>query len=65
MKERDIILIDIVSQQSIELSEEDFNDLHSAIGFTAKNYPPKGAKNFKASLKKLDKKFWKFIRKLK
>lgn len=63
--EKDIALVEINSNASLDLTEEDFNDIHSALGFTADKYPAAGAKNFKANLKKLDKKFWKFIREMK
>lgn len=64
-KKRDIIIADIESQASISLSEQDFNDIHSAIGFTMKAYPADDAPKFKKNLKKIDKKLWKFIRQMK
>lgn len=57
--------MDIKSQASISLSEQDFNDIHSAIDYIYEEYRAKGAKDFVSNLKKLDKKFWAFIRKMK
>lgn len=60
--DRDIVLCELTSQSSLDLTEEDFSDIHSAIEFCAKKFPAAGAKQFKANLAKLDKKFWKFIK---
>lgn len=42
-----------------DFTEEEFDDILSAISFTLSDYPQKGSKNFLAALKKLYKKMWK------
>ena len=46
----------------LEVTEEEFSDIQSAIGFTIKEFPKKGARNFMSCLKKLNKRFWKICK---
>lgn len=63
-KDRDVILIDVVTQNSIEISEENFDDLQLALGFMLDSYRPKNGV-WRKNVKALDDKFWKFKRSLK
>lgn len=60
----DIAIMDIDTQESVDLSEEDFDDIQSAIAFTIGKYPKKGATHFIKSLRKIDKKLWAFNKKV-
>jgi hypothetical protein len=47
-----------VAKIKFNFTEEEYDDLLSAISFTLSDYPQKGAKEFLAALKKLYKKMW-------
>lgn len=64
MKEIDIVLIDIVSQACIHLSEDDIDVIHSAIDFAEKNYPQNGSTEFSEKLAILNRRFWTFQKRL-
>lgn len=49
-------------KKSIELTDQQFDDLVSAVDFTKEKYPKKGAEDFLASLSRIEKKLWKVIR---
>lgn len=46
----------------LKLTEQQLDDLASAVSFTLRDYPKEGAKNFLAALTRLNKKIWKEIR---
>ena len=62
-KDLDLILMDIVSQESCDLSAQDLDNIQSAISFMVDN-GPKDSPKFKKSLERIQKKIWKFRQKV-
>lgn len=50
-----------MKKYKLELTQQEFDDLHSCIGIAEEHYPKEGAVNFHKALKRLNKKFWKII----
>ena len=47
---------------TLKLTQQQLDDLASAVGYTITYYPKEGSTNFRRSLKTIDKKIWKAIR---
>lgn len=47
----------------LELTEQQFEDLQSAVSFTVRKYPKVGSEQFRAALERMEKKLWAALRK--